>query len=42
LPQHTVDAVKKILDETKDYDCYFLNFCLHYDGQEEIVDAAAP
>lgn len=39
LPQHTVNAVKKILDETKDYDTHFLNFCINYDGQEEIVDA---
>jgi len=39
LSSKTVDAVKKIIDETKDYDHYFLNFCINYDGQEEIVDA---
>ncbi|MFC1800908.1 undecaprenyl diphosphate synthase family protein [Nanoarchaeota archaeon] len=39
LPQQTLDAVKKVIDETKDYDHYFLNFCLNYDGQEEIVDS---
>ncbi len=39
LPPETLEAVKKTLDETKDYDHFFLNFCLNYDGQEEIVDA---
>ena len=39
LPSSIVDAVKKVLDETKDYDRYFLNLCLNYDGKEEIVDA---
>ena len=39
LPPATVDAVKRIIDITKDYDHYFLNFCLNYDGQEEIVDS---
>ena len=35
----TLEAVKKTLDETKDYDSFFVNFCLNYDGQEEIVDS---
>lgn len=39
LPSQTLEAVKNILDETKDYDHYFVNFCLNYSGQEEIVDA---
>ena len=39
LPSSTINAVKKIIDETKDYDGFFLNFCLNYSGQEEIVDA---
>jgi len=39
LPSSTIDAVKKIIDETKDYDGFFLNLCLNYSGQEEIVDA---
>ncbi|MCK4588846.1 MAG: undecaprenyl diphosphate synthase family protein [Nanoarchaeota archaeon] len=39
LPSQTLDAVKKIIDETKDYDHYFLNLCLNYSGQEEIVDS---
>ena len=26
-------------EETRDYDQFFLNFCVNYDGQDEIVDA---
>jgi len=39
MPGKVVDAIKKISDETKEYDKYFLNFCINYDGQEEIADA---
>jgi len=39
LPQRLIDSIKKIIDDTKDYDNYFVNFCINYDGQEEIVDA---
>lgn len=39
LPSQTISLLKKIIDETKDYDHFFLNFCLNYSGQEEIVDA---
>lgn len=35
----TVEAIKRIVDSTKDYDNFFLNFCVNYDGQEEIADA---
>jgi len=31
------DAFKKVMDETKDYDNLFLNFCVKYDGQEEVL-----
>jgi undecaprenyl diphosphate synthase len=34
-----IESIKKIIDSTKDYDNYFVNFCINYDGQEEIVDA---
>jgi undecaprenyl pyrophosphate synthase len=34
-----VEEVKHAIDETKDYDKYFLNLCLNYEGQEEIVDS---
>lgn len=39
MPGKLVDAIKKVSEETKEYDKYFLNFCINYDGQEEIVDA---
>ena len=39
LPSKVVDSVKKMSEETRDYDKLFLNFCVNYDGQEEIVDA---
>lgn len=40
LPGRLVDPIKKVLESTKDYDHFFLNLCINYDGQEEIVDAA--
>ena len=39
LPNTLVNEIRGLIEETKDYDNYFLNFCLNYDGQEEIVDA---
>jgi len=39
LPGRVVDSIKKAIQETKDYDSFFVNFCINYDGQEEIVDA---
>ncbi|MBT7903770.1 di-trans,poly-cis-decaprenylcistransferase [Candidatus Woesearchaeota archaeon] len=39
LPNRVVDPIKKIIDETKDYDHFFLNLCINYDGKEEIVDS---
>lgn len=39
LPGRVVDSIKKAIEETKDYDNFFVNFCINYDGQEEIVDA---
>lgn len=39
LPGRVVDSIKKTIQETKDYDNFFVNFCINYDGQEEIVDA---
>lgn len=39
LPGRVVDHIKSIIEETKDYDTFFLNFCVNYDGREEIVDA---
>ena len=39
LPSRLVEPIKKVLEDTKDYDKFFLNFCISYDGQEEIVDS---
>lgn len=39
IPSRAVDPIKEALTETKDYDTFFLNFCINYDGQAEIVDA---
>lgn len=39
LPGRLVEVMKKIIEETSDYDNYFLNLCINYDGQEEVVDA---
>jgi len=39
LPAEIVERLKRLVEETKDYDYFFLNFCLNYDGQEEIIDA---
>jgi undecaprenyl diphosphate synthase len=40
LPAEAVTPIKEIIEETKDYDNFFLNFCINYDGQEEIVNAS--
>ncbi len=40
LPGRLVEPIKSALENTKDYDKFFLNLCINYDGQEEIVDAA--
>lgn len=39
LPGGVVEHIKSVIEETKDYDSFFLNFCVNYDGREEIVDA---
>lgn len=39
LPEKLVGKMKCWIDLTKDYDKFFLNFCVNYDGQLEIVDA---
>ncbi len=40
LPNELVDTIKRLIDETKDYDRFFLNLCVYYTGQSELVDAA--
>jgi len=39
LPSELLESLKKVVKCTKEYDSFFLNFCLNYDGQEELVDA---
>ncbi len=39
LSEEVVRPIKTILEQTKDYDKFFLNFCINYDGQQEIIDA---
>ncbi len=39
LPGRMVDSIKSMIEETKDYDHFFFNLCMNYDGREEIVDA---
>ena len=39
LPGRVVEPLKGLLEFTKDYDDFFVNLCINYDGQEEIVDA---
>lgn len=39
LPGRVVENIKKSIEATKDYDSFFLNCCINYDGQEEIIDA---
>ena len=37
--QSLVELIKDLMKTTGDYTNYFLTFAVHYDGQEEIVDA---
>lgn len=39
LPSDVVEETKALIDKTKDYGDYFLNFVINYDGQQEIADA---
>ncbi len=39
LPGKAVEVLKDIIEATKDYDRFFTNFCINYDGKEEIADA---
>ena len=39
LPSRVVEPIKDLLETTKDYDKFFVNFCINYNGQDEIVDA---
>ena len=39
LPGKVIESLKNIIENTKNNNSFFANFCINYDGQEEIVDA---
>ena len=39
LPGSLVEEIKDIIELTKDYDQFFVNLCINYGGQEEILDS---
>ncbi len=39
LPPDVREKINELIETTKDHDKKFLNICIMYDGQEEIVDA---
>jgi len=39
LPEEVRNKIKELIDYTKDNNKNFINLCIMYDGQEEIVDA---
>ena len=39
LPEEVRNKIKELISFTKDNDKNFINLCIMYDGQEEIVDA---
>ena len=40
LTGEIVEGFKRIMKETRDFDNYFLNLCINYDGKTEITDAS--
>ncbi len=38
LPEKVQEAAKEVMEATKDYSNFIVNFCIAYGGQEEIVD----
>ena len=39
LPNELIEPIKRLISETKDYDNYFINFCINYSGRDELVDS---
>ncbi|MFH0869803.1 MAG: undecaprenyl diphosphate synthase family protein [archaeon] len=39
MDMELTELFKDIMEKTKNYDNFFLNFCIRYDGQEEILGA---
>ena len=40
LPDRALEPIKHVISSTSDYDAHFVNICVNYDGQEDIVDGA--
>jgi undecaprenyl diphosphate synthase len=40
LPDRALEPIKHVISSTSDYDRCFVNFCVRYDGQEDIVEGA--
>lgn len=40
LPERALEPIKHVISSTSDYDRCFVNFCIRYDGQEDIVEGA--
>jgi len=40
LPERALEPIKHVITATSDYDRCFVNFCVRYDGQDDIVDGA--
>ena len=39
VSDHAMQLIKQAFEKTKDYDGFFLNLCVNYDGQQEIVNS---
>lgn len=39
LSPSIVESIKDVMGKTKDYDRFFLNLCVNYDGQDEIMSS---
>ena len=39
LPSKLIDSIKSMIEKTRDNTNFFVNFCINYNGHEEIVDA---
>lgn len=40
LPERALEPIKHVISATSDYDRCFVNLCVRYDGQDDIVDGA--
>ncbi len=40
LPERALEPIKQVISSTSEYDRCFVNFCVRYEGQDDIVDGA--